>query len=89
MANIENIAGSEISSPLEIISSMGEPELMAQELVQQGAVHAISTLLRQGCQEQTALQMLEDLRMNCQLIREEFVRRGMTPNFEQDQLNFN
>lgn len=60
--------------------------LVAQELVQQGAVHAVSFLLQHGCNRETATQMLASLRVNARHIRAEATRRGKNL-FEQDQLS--
>lgn len=67
---------------------MPDQMLVAQDLVQQSAIHAISYLLQNGCTEDTATQMLASLRENARLIREEAARRG-TGLFERDQLAFN
>ncbi|MBU6492186.1 MAG: hypothetical protein KGL61_05190 [Burkholderiales bacterium] len=67
---------------------MPDEMLVAQDLVQQGAVHAISFLLQNGCNERTATQMLASLRENARHIREEADRRGASL-FEQDQVAFN
>lgn len=61
--------------------------LVAQELVQQGAVHAVSFLLKNGCDKATATDMLTSLREHAQLIRAESVRRGKPTLFEQDQID--
>lgn len=68
--------------------SMPDQMLIAQDLVQQGAVHAISFLLQHGCNEATASQMLASLRENAKHIRAEASRRGATL-FERDQTAFN
>ncbi|MBB5547575.1 hypothetical protein [Paraburkholderia fungorum] len=68
--------------------SMPDQMLVAQNLVQQGAVHAISFLLQHGCNAETAAQMLASLRENARHIREEATRRG-TGLFDQDQVVFN
>lgn len=84
MATIENTG---VLDPNRYCN-MPEEELIAQSLVQQGAVHAVSFLLQNGCNEETATQMLASLRANAQHIREEAARRGMNL-FEQDQVAFN
>jgi len=84
MANIEN------SGVLDAAQYRDMPEevLIAQNLVQQGAIHAISSLLQYGCTEETALKMLESLKTNAQDIRAEAKRRGSNI-FERDQVAFN
>lgn len=70
------------------IRSMPDSQLIAQDLVQQGAVHAVSFLMRHGCTEQAAADMLASLRENARLIREEAARRGRPQLFERDQTVF-
>lgn len=70
------------------LTGMPDEVLAAQELTQQGAVHAISFLLTNGCNETVAAQMLASLRSNANLIRQEVVRRGRQPLFSQDQTVF-
>jgi hypothetical protein len=67
MAHIEDIArtGEGLRTTLE---AMDEPELVAQQIVQQGAMHALTTLLAHGCFEQTAQDMLASLRSNMLVI---------------------
>ncbi|MFY4713448.1 hypothetical protein ACVCH0_01035 [Burkholderia glumae] len=84
MASIENNG----SLDSELYRNMPDQVLIAQDLVQQGAVHAISYLLQNGCTEEIATQMLTSLRENARLIREEAARRG-TGLFERDQVAFN
>ncbi len=70
------------------LKGMRDEVLAAQEISQQGAVHAISFLLVNGCNETVAAQMLASLRSNADLIRQEVVRRGRQPLFSQDQTVF-
>lgn len=84
MATIENNGALDP----DLYRGMPDQMLVAQDLVQQGAVHAISYLLQNGCTEDTATQMLASLRENARLIREEATRRGIGL-FEQDQTAFN
>lgn len=67
--------------------AMPDAQLLAQDLVQQGAIHAVSFLLQHGCSEQTAIEMLASLRESAGLVREEARRRGRT-HFEADQVVF-
>lgn len=71
------------------LALMADEELIAQDLVQQGAIHAISFLMTKGCNEETASQMLKSLRENSQLLRVEAGRRGSPSLFERDQTVFN
>jgi len=84
MATIENTGVIDAAA----FRDMPDELLLAQDLVQQGAVHAITFLLQNGCNEETAAQMLASLRQNAQHIREEAARRGK-PLFERDQMTFN
>lgn len=86
MADIENETSRD--QFLAGIRAMDDSELMAQELVQQGAIHAISTLLANGCTEELAGQMLASLRENAASIRHEVARRGAHVLFQQDQIEF-
>lgn len=67
------------------IRAMPNGQLQAQTLVQQGSIHAISFLLANGCDEETATAMLASLRENAAQIRAESLRRGMPDLFEVDQ----
>lgn len=85
MATIENI------DPTELVRSLREMEdcqLLAQNFVQQGAIHAISFLLTHGCKEETAADMLASLRENAAAIRAEAARRGKPELFTEDQTAF-
>ena len=84
MAAIENTGVIDASTFRE----MQDELLIAQDLDQKGAVHAISYLLQHGCNEETAMQMLSSLRQNSSLIRMEAKRRGK-PLFDHDQTTFN
>lgn len=70
------------------ISKMPDSQLIGQDLVQQGAIHAVSFLLRHGCTESHAADMLASLRENAKLIREEAARRGRPQLFDRDQTVF-
>jgi hypothetical protein len=74
---------------LEMLRGMDHGELLAQEVSQQGAIHAVSFLLQHGCSESTALQMLSSLREFAGEIRAEHARRGTEPVYETDQTAFN
>lgn len=85
MAKIESSTHQDFAGQ---IREMPEEVLIAQHLVQQGAIHALSTLLSQGCEQNTAEQMLQSLRTNAQALRDESVRRGTPELFSQDQTAF-
>lgn len=87
-ADIENLPISE-QERKEIFKKLDDCDLVAQDLVQQGAIHALSTLLKAGVNEMNAAEMLNGLRINAGLIRAEFERRGHEPIFSKDQTNFN
>ncbi|WP_232346245.1 hypothetical protein [Cupriavidus sp. USMAA2-4] len=81
MATIENDA----SLDAAFFDGMTDEELVAQDLVQQGAIHAVSFLLEHGCTEGTATDMLLSLRELADRIRAEAAKRGKTLLFETDQ----
>ena len=88
MATIENEG---VVSPAKFkaeMRSMPDEQLIGQDLVQQGAIHAVSYLLRHGCNETAAGEMLASLRENSRLIREEARRRGKPTLFAEDQTVF-
>lgn len=68
-----------------LFAAMDLATLRAQDLVQQGAIHALSTLLGLGCTARTAREMLDSLRTNAQMIRAEAACRGVAL-FDDDQL---
>jgi hypothetical protein len=68
------------------LPGMPEEQLLAQSLVQQGAINCISTLLEIGCTTANATAMLESLRHCAGLIRQEETRRGKPDIFEVDQV---
>jgi hypothetical protein len=72
-----NIAGKTDAQIREMLKALDDSELMAQDLVQQGAVNAISTLLELGCNTRKAMQMVDNLRCLAQFIREEAKSRGI------------
>lgn len=87
MATIENKTDkSDLPAQLQ---AMGDSQLMAQDLVQQGAIHAVSFLLANGCSEATATEMLASLRSNAAAVRAEARRRGKPDLFAEDQTVFN
>lgn len=88
MAEIHNLKDATVESASAAFAKLDIPELHAQEITQQGAIHAIATLLQAGCTEANAMEMLVSLRANAELIRQEFGRRGVDPIFDQDQTQF-
>lgn len=88
MATIENEGRVSPAAFRAQIGDMPDEVLLAQNLVQQGAVHAVSWLLANGCTEDTAADMLASLRENARLIREEARRRGKPELFDRDQTTF-
>lgn len=87
MATIESVG---IVRPEDFsaeLRKMDNATLIAQQCVQQGAIHAVSHLLLHGCTEQQAIEMLGALRTNAALMREELRRRG-TDIFPEDQTGF-
>jgi hypothetical protein len=85
VATIENTDPSELVRSLR---GMEDCQLLAQNFVQQGAIHAVSFLLSNGCSEETATDMLASLRSNASAIRAEAKRRGKPELFTEDQTAF-
>jgi hypothetical protein len=67
------------------VKPIEDDRLAAQDLVQQGAVNAISWLLGHGCTESNARAMLASLRKSARLLRRETTRRGLPQLFARDQ----
>lgn len=84
---IENLDDCSVFS--QRIAAMCDNALQGQQLVQQGAVHVVSFLLTHGCTEDNAVALLEQLRQNAALLRQESRRRGLHVLFEEDQTGFN
>lgn len=68
------------------LRSLEHEQLVGQELVQQGAIHAVSFLLANGCTKDVATDMLKSLLSSADAIRAEIERRGEAPLFESDQI---
>lgn len=83
MAHIEDIAGTGEDQRTTLMA-MNQPELMAQQITQQGAMHALTTLLENGCSEQLAQDMLASLRSNMLVIEAVARDKGFTPLFAND-----
>lgn len=86
MADISNIG--DPAALAEFLRGLDEGGLLAQEIAQQGAVHAIAALLAYGCTEANAATMFSSLRDYAAAIREESARRGHKPLFDKDQTGF-
>lgn len=86
MAEIQNIAAHEDVPTM--LREMDDDHLVAQNLVQQGAIHAVSFLLAHGCTEAAAAQMLDSLRKSAASVRAESLRRGKPELFSDDQTAF-
>ena len=87
MATIEQL--SEPSRLIAHLKAMDDSQLLAQDFVQQGAIHAIGHLLAIGATEANAAEMLRSLRSNAQAVRAEAARRGKPELFSDDQTAFN
>lgn len=88
MAAITNL-GVSLEQQRDQLRSLERGELIAQEITQQGAIHAVSFLLKNGCGEAQATEMLASLREYASVIRAEFARRGEQSLFDADQTEFN
>jgi len=88
MASIENKGFVSSAVFIAEIQKMSNGSLVAQQLTQQGAIHATSYLLMHGCTPAAAEKILESLRVNMRHVRDEARRRGICL-FEEDQTGFN
>lgn len=70
------------------ICKMHDGSLVAQQIAQQGAIHAVGYFLKHGCTRALAEMMLVSLRENMRIVRVEAERRGISL-FEEDQTGFN
>src|SRR5690606_20318286 len=68
MATLENLPTHEAFR--EELANLSDYELMAQEIVQKGAIHALDYLLREGCTEKNCRDMLRSARSNAETISE-------------------
>ena len=57
--------------------AMSDPEILAQEIVQKGAVHALTSLLRTGVTEHNVRAALRDLEFCTSAVSAECLRRGL------------
>ena len=71
MAVIENMAGPEaLAEWRQAMTQMSQGELMAQQMVQRGAEHALSHLISIGATPEAAEQMLASVRSGLLVIHE-------------------
>lgn len=90
MASIENDPRlAEPGALLAHLCSLTEAELMAQQLTQQGAIHAITYLLTNGCTEDLAIRLVASLRENMETVAQVAVAKGFTRLFSGVPPNFN
>ena len=83
MAAIELLSGPDaLRAHLE---TMEEPELMAQQISQQGAIHVLTFLLTEGCTPALASAILTSLNTNMAMVNDIAQRKGYRQLFtEQD-----
>lgn len=84
MAEISITSG--IAEFTRAVRDMPAEQLIAQSLVQQGAVHAVSFLAARGGGLMEARDMLASLRQSADIIRAEAARRGTHEPFPVDQV---
>ena len=78
MAVIENAASPEAFAQWRRdMQAMAVPELIAQQLVQRGAEHALDQLLKIGASDATAKAMLDSVRCGLMTIEEVAHERGV------------
>jgi hypothetical protein len=73
MATIENLAASDMRAFLE---AMTEPELIGQQLVQQGGIYCLTFLLENGGDPALAREMLTSLQKHMESISDIAERKG-------------
>lgn len=86
MATIEN-EGSP-ARMLEQLRAMNEGELVAQQIAQNAAIHAVTFLLAKGCTESLAIEMLSQLRLNEKVIAAIAEAKGFKRMFDITPPNF-
>lgn len=74
IVNAAEMTGEQLERHLK---TLDKAELLAQEITQKSAMHAINTLLRIGCTESHARQMLRSLESFGTLISAECRTRGL------------
>lgn len=75
MATIENAQSQEAF--VDELANLSDNELLAQEIVQKGAIHALDYLLRAGCTEKNCREMLRSAKSNAEIISEQARQRGL------------
>lgn len=60
----------------QVLKALADEQLVAQDLIHYGSIHAINYLLATEFTREHALQMLATLRVNSQVLRNEAQRRG-------------
>ncbi len=86
MASLENM---DPAAHLANLQGMDEAGLLGQQLVQQGAIHAVTFLLANGCSEALAIEMLASLRKNMETVCQIAAAKGYTRLFSDVAPNFN
>jgi hypothetical protein len=76
MAHIEN-AKMSITEFRTQLANMPKSEILAQQLVQKGAIHALEHLLREGCTEALCRKMLASAKQLGACIDDENRKRGL------------
>lgn len=79
MATIENLTHGDLPAFLE---TLDETELIGQQLVQQGAIHAVQFLLQHGCDPAIAGAMLASLQNCMAQVTEVAERKGFRKLFD-------
>jgi hypothetical protein len=87
LASIENLA--DITALQSHLENLDETELLAQQLTQQGAIHAITFLLANGCTESLAIEVLASLRQQMETVSKVAEAKGYTRLFSSVAPNFN
>lgn len=80
MASLEELTGR--GDLAALLKGLDEPSLMAQQIVQRGAMHALQALLERGCTEDLARAMLASLAANMQVIEAIARSKGFTRVFD-------
>jgi hypothetical protein len=74
---IENAGGQPLAKIRESIARLEDHELLASEISQKAAIHALTFLIRLGASELNAKRMLDSMdRVGC-ILSEECIRRGL------------
>lgn len=75
MASIENIDS--IESFQDELTKLDDSGLLAQELVQKGAIHALQHLMLRGCTAEACAHMLQSALYLSEFVTEELNRRQL------------